>query len=241
MDQRAIEPEIGCTSPIGPDEMLRCGKHSNRTGNLGHGFLDRNLSAVIRRRRSASIRPAELAQPSSSGDSCKLSTSPSRNCSIRERFPTVCRGRNLVLWQRFGRLLSRPLDARSRACIRAARPCARRVAVGPFNRFLVERQVRTAAALLVLLVTTVWLVAKIEVSTPTQPRSAVMSPWRRTQIGWERSDTWLTAVAASRRPGNLMTDLPHPAIVALLELLVASFFLAAGPSPSRVNKAAPAR
>jgi hypothetical protein len=100
--------------------------------------------------------------------------------------------------------------------------------------------VRTAAALFLLLVATIWLVAKIGVSTPSQPRSAVMSPWRRTQSGWERSDTWLTNAATPRRPANHTTDLPHPAIVALLELLVASLFLAAGQSSLRMKSIAPA-
>src|SRR5260221_4859926 len=120
-----------------------------------------------------------------------------------------------------------------------ARPCARRVAFGLFNGTLVERQVRTAAALFLLLIATIWLVARIEVSAPFQPRSTVISPWRRTQLGWERSDTWLTTAATSRRPANLRTDLPHPAIVALLELLVASLCLAAGQSSPLVKSIAP--
>jgi hypothetical protein len=93
-----------------------------------------------------------------------------------------------------------------------------------------EGQLRTAAAILTLLASMIWFAAHIEVDGPANVHSAPISPWRRTRTGWERSDTWLTAAAASRRSTTAAFDLPHPAFVALFELLAASLFLLSTPT-----------
>jgi hypothetical protein len=99
----------------------------------------------------------------------------------------------------------------------------------------VEAQVRTPA-LFFFLIATIWLVAHVDVDGPPQLHPALASPWRRTQTGWERADAWQAASATSRRSATSAAVLPHPAIVALGELLAAALFLAAGSSATLLSQ-----
>ncbi|HKD38083.1 MAG TPA: hypothetical protein VKB78_14820, partial [Pirellulales bacterium] len=52
--------------------------------------------------------------------------------------------------------------------------------------------------------------------------------WRRTVSGWQRLDTWPTAASSPRSIS--WKHLPHPGVVALLELLCAGLCLVASQS-----------
>jgi hypothetical protein len=88
---------------------------------------------------------------------------------------------------------------------------------------------RTAIAILLLLIALTWCLSRIEEAETYRLPAMPASTWRRTAAGWEQMDAW--PVAAPSRPSiSSRTDLPHPGMVALFELLVASLFLAAGQS-----------
>ena len=103
---------------------------------------------------------------------------------------------------------------------------------------------RRAACLLLLLLGSLWGLARVEVATPFPAQPAPTSPWRRTRDGWQRSDRWggahdlaIDLDTIDKPPNGLPTPTiapPHPLIWALLEALASAFVLVAL-SPTKVS------
>lgn len=93
---------------------------------------------------------------------------------------------------------------------------------------------RTATAIIVILIGATWHLTRIDVASPFEPVPMAASLWRRTMSGWERADSWPTAAASRRWLSRANT--PHPGVVALLELLCASLCLVAGQSANAIAR-----
>ncbi len=85
-----------------------------------------------------------------------------------------------------------------------------------------------AAILLLLVAGVVWRAATLETHRHKRPAVPLISPWRRTLDGWERADIWFRSPSTPNGEICLGEGLPHPATVALAELIAASLFLLGG-------------
>lgn len=85
---------------------------------------------------------------------------------------------------------------------------------------------RTAIALIFLLIAVMLIAARVPATSETPDRSPIRTPiaWRRTADGWQRADRWTrSANAAFTAP-----DLPDPIVVSAVELAAAIAALAVG-------------
>jgi len=96
----------------------------------------------------------------------------------------------------------------------------------------VEAIMRPAVGLLLLLLGTLWIGARIDPGYSADANARIIeSPWRRTKDGWQRTDDWPPSglAAAPTAPSGTalrnLASLPNPLLVALLLLFSSLWFL----------------
>jgi hypothetical protein len=82
-------------------------------------------------------------------------------------------------------------------------------------------------AILLCLVGVILLAALVDHDAVCPP-APIESPWRLTNVGWERADAWPQPTSRSARSGG-RAGIPNPLLLALFESLAASFCLLAFP------------